>query len=247
MKNQQPIKYILIGNSKTLLEIGEYPNKQESPTSKSAKNIFQGYCQNESRIIYDQRHEIKNVDDIFYFTVSTDRIFYLVSTEKTYSSRYIWELIAEMIRDNIHLLVDEKGELHKMGKQQLKTLVDSYQKHNTVGKLQAEVQEVKIELNQNYKKLISNIDNVEELQKKANNIKDISKEYNKGAANLRKVTCCQNFKWTLILIVLLIGIVFLIVVPIVVSSNKSNNNQNNSDQTNNNNGNTSGTLLLRYL
>lgn len=247
MKNQQPIKYILIGNSKTIQEIGEYPNKQETSTSKSAKNIFQGYCQNESRIVYDQRHEIKNVDDIFYFTVSTDKIFYLVSTEKTYSSRYIWELITEITRDNIHLLVDEKGELHKIGKHQLKTLVDSYQKHNTIGKLQAEVQEVKIELNQNYRKLINNIDNVEELQKKANNIKDISKEYNKEAANLRKETCCRNFKWTIILIVLVIGVVFLIVVPIVASSSKSDTNKNNSNQNNStdSNGNSNGTLLYR--
>ena len=68
---------------------------------------------------------------------------------------------------------------------------------------------MKIELNQNYRKLVNNIDNVEELQKKANNIKDISKEYNKEAANLKKVTCCRNFKWTLILIVLVIGILFL--------------------------------------
>jgi len=237
MKNQQPIKYVFIGNVKSLLDIGEYPNKLDSATSKSAKQIFQGYCQNEAKIVYDQRHEIKNADEIFYFTVSFDRIFYLVATENTYSSREIWELINEMMRDNIHLLVDDKEELSKIGKQQLKTLVDSYQKQNSIGKLQAEVQEVKIELNQNYRKLVNNIDNVEDLQKKANNIKDISKEYNKEATNLKRITCCQNFKWTIILIGLIIGVLLLIVVPIAATSKK--------DRDNDGDGRTNSTLLYR--
>lgn len=232
MKTQQPIKYVFIGNSKSLLEIGEYPNKSESSTSKSAKQIFQGFCQNESKIIYDQRHEIKNADEIFYFTVSLDRIFYLIATENTYSSRDIWELINEMMRDNIHLLVDDKGELSKIGKQQLKTLVDSYQKHNSIGKLHAEVQEVKIELNQNYKKLVSNIDNVEDLQKKATNIKDISKVYNKEAGKLRRLTCCQNAKWTIILIVLIIGIILVIIISIAATRKKDDNNDTNDSMTN---------------
>jgi len=232
MKNQQPIKYVLIGSVKTLQEIGEYPNKLESNTSKSAKHIFQGYCQNEAKIVYEQRHEIKNADEIFYFTVTSDKIFYLVGTESNYSSRDVWELISEIVRDNTHLLVDEKGELSKLGKQQLKTIVDSYQKQNSIGKLHAEVQEVKIELNQNYKKLVNNIDNMEDLQKKANNIKDISKEYNKEANHLKRVTWCQNFKWTIILVIVIIGILLLIIIPIVSSKRDRGGDKGNDDNQN---------------
>ena len=76
----------------------------------------------------------------------------------------------------------------------------------------------------NVKKVLVNSEDLQSLDVKANKIKDNANLFKKDAVALQRKTCFQNFKWTLILSVLIIVILLIIIVPLVTSGSKGGNN-----------------------
>jgi hypothetical protein len=238
------IKYVFLGNSETLKEIGEYPNKAKEDWSKNCKQIFQKYC-NSSNVKFEQRNAIRNnPDGNIYFIIMPSNIFYFVISTPEYPERQVFQLIEELHRDSIYLLTDEKGELNKIGKQSLKNIVESYQKDTSkVKDVSDEVEDIKIEMKKNINKAIANVEDAQALDQKATKIKDSSHAFKRNAAELKKITCWQNCKWTIILVLLIIGVILIIVVPVAISASKgsSSDTSNNTNNGNNNAGTVSAT------
>ena len=226
MKN---IKYVFVGNSQNLKEIGDFPSKSSESWVKESRTIFNTYCKSPMNTKYEERNKVVGTDGNYYFTITPSNTFYLVLTMTDYPQRQAFALIDEMAKENIHLLVDDKGELSKIGKQSLKNLIDNYQNESKLGSVQKDMDDIKIEMNNNVKKIVNNLEDAEELKKKSEKIKDNSKEFAKKSGELKRLTCWQNCKWTIILTLLVIGILLIIIVPIAISGSSSSNSSNSSN------------------
>ena len=123
-----------------------------------------------------------------------------------------------MDKDNIFLLTTDKGELNSSGKQMLKVLIDKYQDLKNVNKIQAindDVESIKTDMSLNIKNMVTNISNVQDLEEKASRIKLNADSFKKDAVKLERMTCWQNFKWTIILCLLIGGIVLFVLYKLI--------------------------------
>lgn len=211
------VKYVLIGNALNHKLIGENSSKANAKWAETAQRIFKEYCKN-IEIKYEKNNKIVVEDGIYYCTISPSNIFYLALIEGNYPERRVFQMIDEFKRDNIHLLVDEKGELNKPGKQALKGIISQYDNNDLIGDINGNINEIKIEMQTNVRKVLGNTEDLQALDNKANKIKDNANMFKKDAANLQRKTCWQNFKWTIILVLVVIALLCIIVVPLVVKA-----------------------------
>jgi hypothetical protein len=231
MKN---IKLILLGNSDTLSKIGHYPDTAKDNWLREGTSIFEKYCKSNVKK-YEQRNRVVGAEGNYYFTISTNNRFYLVLASTDYAERQIFDLIDEIERENIHLLVDDKGQLNKLGKNNLKTLVETYQNpadSNKIEMVNNDINDIKIEMKENVKKVLQNVESVQVLEDRSNKIKSGSEAFKNDSNKLKKLTWCQNFKWTMILILLIIAVLLVIILPIALSGSSSSSND--KDNKNNN-------------
>ena len=57
--------------------------------------------------------------------------------------------------------------------------------------------------------MVKNVEDVEKLQEKSNELKDASKDYKNNAEEIRKITCWRNFKlWIIIIFIILVLVGF---------------------------------------
>jgi hypothetical protein len=223
------IKYVFLGNSQTGKDIGEYPTNPKSQWSQDAKRIFEKYCGSNAAKT-EQRNLVAGDDGNLCFIIMPGNIFYLVLAATNHPEREVFQLVDEIHRDSIYLLTDEKGDLNKIGKTSLKTLIESHMtKAPDVKKVSDEVDDIKVEMKAAIAKTVSNVENVQMLELKAGKIKDSSHTFKKNATELRRITCWQNCKWTIILVILIIGILLVIIIPIAVSASKSANDNTNAN------------------
>lgn len=216
MKN---IKYVFIGNSLTAKEIGDYPSKANEAWVKDTKQIFEKYCKSPMTTKIEQRNRVVGNDGNYYFTITPSNIFYLILAGSEYPERQVFEMIEAIQKENIPILVDEKGLLNKLGKQSLKNLVDGYQNptNNQISNVNNDINEIKDHMRTNVVGMAKNLGDLEELKQVSDSIKINSQNYKKEANDLKTLTCWQNCKWTIILIILIIGVLLVIIVPIAVS------------------------------
>jgi vesicle-associated membrane protein 7 len=213
-----PLKYILIGNSNTVQMITEFVNVKSTQTQAEAKQIFEKLCKSGDKRT-DERNKIQGKQGNYYFTISAPNIFYLILADASYPERLIFQLIDCANKDHIPLLVNDTGELNANGRQMLKTLVDQYQDEKNFSKIseiQSDVDDIKIDLNQNIKKLVTNLDDVKNLEDRSNKIKLNAKDYKTNAHELERVTWCQNAKLTLIIIGAAVLVFLIIFLPIIL-------------------------------
>ena len=238
-------KYILIGDPVSLQEIGHYPEKGTSKKIvNEAQKIFSKFCSS-GDIIRDERNKINAKEDgIYYFTVNSQNVFLLVLTDNTVRERTAFELLNNIQNENIPLLTKEGlKELNTVGKQQLKSVVESFKENNgseKIEQIKIEIDDTKNIMKKNIKDMTDNIEKVDDLEQKADQIKQGADDYNKQAVTLRKVTWWSNFKWTIILIIVII-LLLVIILPISINVGKkkndkdNNNNNNTNNETNNSN------------
>ena len=149
-----------------------------------------------------------NFNNCYYFTVNSQNIFLMVLTDNTVRERTAFELLNNIQNENIPLLTKEGlKELNTVGKQQLKSVVESFKENNgseKIEQIKIEIDDTKNIMKKNIKDMTDNIEKVDDLEQKAVQIKEGADEYNKQAVTLRKVTWWSNFKWTIILIIVII-------------------------------------------
>lgn len=211
------IKYVFLGNANTNKEIGEYPSKPKDTWSQNCKTVFERYCSSMGAKV-EQRNKVVGEDGNFYFILFSNKIFVLVLADKEYAERDVFSMIDEIIKDNVHLLVDDKGIMNKEGKKELSRIIDSYQKKNVMNQLNDDINSIKLEMQANINKQVSNLEDVNAMENKAVKIKENSDMFKKNASQLKRITCWQNCKWTIILGLIVIGLLAIIIIPIAVSS-----------------------------
>lgn len=221
MNTQQPnIKYLLMGNTSNTQIITEFQISKNAQTQIEAKQIFEKISKLSEKKI-DQRNKIQGNQGNYFFTVSTPNIFYLVNTDPSYPERHVFEMIENINKDHIPLMVTDKGELNANGRQLLKLIIERFQdikKVNNISDVESDVNEIKLEMKENIRKIVNNVDNAKELDSKASRIKDNADIFKKDAKALERTTWWQNCKLTIIIGVIVVGVVLIIVLPLVLRS-----------------------------
>ena len=218
-------KYVFIGNPTTIVPIGAYPDK-DVPKSivTDTNNIFERYCKSQSKSI-DIRSRVQGKEGVYYFTINSQNVFYLIVVDSSINERDVFGLIDDIQKENIPLLIDTTtNKLNLVGRQQLKTIIENYSKtlggSNKINQINIELKETRELMKDNIRDLTKNLDSVQDLEKQSEKIKDSAGEFNKNAVSLKKVTCWQNCKWWIILILVII-LLLIIILPISLTSGKS--------------------------
>ena len=215
------IKYLLIGNPDDCEEIGHYPERGASKTtSKEANKIFKKLSESGIQT-KDLRNKVDNRGKgYYYFTINSKNIFYLILGDNNLKERDAFGLMDELQNENIPLMIDSKsGKLNLEGRKKLKEMVEDFEKNksNKIQGIQNEVDQVKDVMKNNIKNMYNNVEDVEIMEKKADELRVGAEEYNKSAVKLKRTTWWQNCKWWIILIAV---IVLLIIIIIPVSLRK---------------------------
>ena len=215
------IKYLLIGNPDDCEEIGHYPERGASKTTaKEANKIFKKLSESGIQT-KDLRNKVDNRGKgYYYFTINSKNIFYLILGDNNLKERDAFGLMDELQNENIPLMIDSKsGKLNLEGRKKLKEMVEDFEKNksNKIQGIQNEVDQVKDVMKNNIKNMYTNVENVEIMEKKADELRVGAEEYNKSAVKLKRTTWWQNCKWWIILIAV---IVLLIIIIIPVSLRK---------------------------
>ena len=223
--NMNGFKYVFIGNPTTTVPIGAYPDKDVSKSIiTDANNIFERYCKSQSKSI-DIRSRVQGKEGIYYFTINSQNVFYLIVVDSSINERDVFGLIDDIQKENIPLLIDtQTNKLNLVGRQQLKTIIENYSNNlggsNKITQINIELKETRELMKDNIKDLTKNLDSVQDLEKQSEKIKESAGDFNKNAVALRKVTCWQNCKWWIILILVII-LLLVIILPISLTSGKS--------------------------
>ena len=215
------IKYLLIGNPDDCEEIGHYPERGASKTTaKEANKIFKKLSESGIQT-KDLRNKVDNRGKgYYYFTINSKNIFYLILGDNNLKERDAFGLMDELQNENIPLMIDSKsGKLNLEGRKKLKEMVEDFEKNksNKIQGIQNEVDQVKDAMKNNIKNMYNNVEDVEIMEKKADELRVGAEEYNKSAVKLKRTTWWQNCKWWIILIAV---IVLLIIIIIPVSLRK---------------------------
>ena len=212
------IKYFLIGDLDTFKQITEYStNALDSNDKKSASRIFQKISKTEDRQ-YEIRNKISAKGNNYYFMNYRPNIVFIAFVEDSFPDRLVWQMFDEIRAEEILSMVNESTkELNPNGRQKLKEIIEKYQdkdKLDKIASIQNDVNEVKIEVKKNIDKMVENVEDVEKLQEKSNELKEASHDYKSNSDEIRKITWWQNFKlWIILILVVLlfIGIILIIV------------------------------------
>jgi hypothetical protein len=215
------IKYLLIGNPDDCEEIGHYPERGASKTTaKEANKIFKKLSESGIQT-KDLRNKVDNRGKgYYYFTINSKNIFYLILGDNNLKERDAFGLMDELQNENIPLMIDSKtGKLNLEGRKKLKEMVEDFEKNksNKIQGIQNEVDQVKDVMKNNIKNMYNNVEDVQIMEQKADELRVGAEEYNKSAVKLKRTTWWQNCKWWIILIAV---IVLLIIIIIPVSLRK---------------------------
>ena len=205
------IKYFLIGDIDTSKIITEYiTNLITTKEKKNAIQIFKRLCKSTERR-YEENNIITAKQNKYFFSLYQPSIVFIAYALDTYPQTLIFELFENLRKNNILSMINEETkELNPNGRQNLKQMIENYQANEKIKRfeeIKKDIADVKIEVKKNINKMIDNINNVENLEDRAKELNEESKEYMENAIYDKKITWWQNAKLRIIILSILVIIV----------------------------------------
>lgn len=119
----------------------------------------------ESKVTYEERNRIDDQyqNCHYYFTTTLSGIFYLAYVDNEYPEYLINQFFDDIQKEGLNLLLDEKGEITKSGREKLKTLAEKFRMTKNVSSIsaaKAELNQVHIEMKKNVNNIVSNLDDI---------------------------------------------------------------------------------------
>ena len=208
------IKYFLIGDIDTSKTITEYTTNLISPKEKkNATQIFNRLCKSTERR-YDENNIITAKENKYFFSLFQPSIVFITYALDTYPQNLIFELFEEIKKNNILSMVNEETkELNPNGRQELKQMIEKYQENEKVKRIEEinkNIDDVKIEVKKNISKMIENIEDVEQLGEKTQELTEESREYMQNTDYYKKITWWQSAKLRIIILTIIVFFVVAI-------------------------------------
>jgi len=237
MSLKNSIIYFMLGYYLKHKEIGNYINESNIDNKSQidlneiisiSRKIFEKI--DEQNIKNKKGKEVLQKYDIYYIVANSD-IFYLAVLNKNFEGDEdeIFELFEDIEYQGIKKLTDKNGELSKIGKQNLKFCIEQSNRHkiidnnsilnffrmnndkeqntNTISLLSTQINDIQNDVKDGMKKLLTNVDDMDNLDKKSEKIKDSSIEFHNDTKILHKRMRCRRIS---ILICLILTIVIII-------------------------------------
>ena len=213
------IKYFLIGDIDTNKSIIEYStNAIGAKEKKNATQIFKRICKSNERR-YEERNIISAKDNKYYFSLFQPNIVFIVYADISYPEKLIFTMFDEVRNEKVLSMVNEETkELNPNGRQSLKQIIEKYQdkeKIDKIASIQKVINDVKIDVKENLKKMAENVEDIQSLEERANELANSSIEYEKSAIQIKKLNLWQNFK---LMMPFFFAFVFLVIIIIWIFS-----------------------------
>ena len=212
------IKYFLIGdidNNKTITEFST--NEIGFKEKKNAAQIFKRICKSNERR-YEERNIISAKENKYYFSLFQPNIVFIVYADDKYPEKLIFTMFDEVRKEKILSMINEETkELNPNGRQSLKQIIEKYQdkeKIDKISSIQKNINEIKIEMKENLNKMAENVEDLETLEEKANELSNMSTEYEISSNEIRKINLWHSFKLWIPLFFIFI-IIFIIILCII--------------------------------
>ena len=189
----------------------------------------------EKNVVNFQKYSDKKID--MYYNLLTKGILYIVFVEifaiylENFKEDSIFELIEEIENQNIRVNVDNNGKLTNAGKQNLKFSVEKYQntfysrndlpsnpslieeapQDNKIAVINEQIKGVSNDMKNNVKNIITNINDINEIENKSVAIKDTSFQFRRNSLALERKMKRNVWRNRIILIVVVLFVLALIV------------------------------------
>ena len=214
MSSSSSVYYFMMGNYYTHKEIGSYiDNKMDNNNFESIKftcdDIFIHSSEEQSK---NKKNKVELDKYIIFYTFTNSGIFYLAVIIKNslYSKneQLVYELFEDVENRGIKKLVDKKGELTLVGKQNLKFCIDQDQEINRksnnknnsltdylngqkkdtskLSLLSNELNDIQTNVKESIKNAINNVAEMQDLDDKSAKIKDVSFQFQKDSTMLER-------------------------------------------------------------
>ena len=207
--DNEPIKFLLIGDISTGKKITEFSTKINKKKDEIDK-IFTKICKTAADK-FDERNKITSKSQNYYFITVQPGITFLVLVNDSYPERLVFELIDKINEEKIPTMINEETkELNAQGRQALKNLVDKYQ-DNIINTIQNDVNDIKLDMKDNIQKMVDSVEDTAKLEQSAENLREESKTYKNTASEIRTLTLWQNIKIWIILFGVLALLIFIII------------------------------------
>ena len=214
---QSPFQQIYIGNVTLKANIYERKEKKfKGDFTTELNKIFQKIA-NSGTYQIGQRNKLKASDEFnFFFNLCTNNIFYLIVCSKDYAEYEAYRFIDYIHEKEIYSNLNLDNRLNQRGNELMETAISEFSANSSsqiMSDINKDIMEVKSTMKNNLKEVLKSTDDARSLEAQSNNIKLGALEYESNAKELKKETCWQNFKWTLILasIVIIIGLVIFLI------------------------------------
>lgn len=208
------IKYFLIGDIDTSKIITEYStNLISSKEKKNAIQIFKRICKSNERR-YEENNIITAKDNKYYFSLFQPSTVFISYALNSYPQTLIFELFEEIKKSNILTLINEETkELNPNGRQDLKQMIEKYQENEKLKRfeeIKKDIDDVKIEIKKSVNNMLDNVESVENLEERINELNEETKEYMSNAEYDKKITWWQNAKFRIIALSIIIFIIVVV-------------------------------------
>ena len=208
------IKYFLIGDIDTSKIITEYStNLISSKEKKNAIQIFKRICKSNERR-YEENNIITAKDNKYYFSLFQPSTVFISYALNSYPQTLIFELFEEIRKSNILTLINEETkELNPNGRQDLKQMIEKYQENEKLKKfeeIKKDIDDVKIEIKKSVNNMLDNVESVENLEERINELNEETKEYMNNVEDDKKITWWQNAKFRIIALSIVIFIIVVV-------------------------------------
>ena len=82
-------------------------------------------------------------------------MLFIVLVEEKYSERFVFQMIEKIKQEKVlEMINEETNELNSQGRQEIKSIVDSFQdpsKINKITEIQKDIDDIKVQMNNNIK------------------------------------------------------------------------------------------------
>ena len=151
-----------------------------------------------------------------WYSVKKNRVAYFALTDTAYSERLAYKLLQEL-EDNYNefLNTPDLGKLKSSGN----GLIEKYNNPANFDKLsqaQREVNDVKNNVQENINKMITNTDNLEDLEDQTKNMRDNANKFQKQSKTLEREMYWRKIKYTAMIVAIVIIVIVIIVVLVKV-------------------------------
>ena len=225
MSSYSSIYYFMIGNYHTHQQIGHYFNNNINDNNFenvkfTCDDIFHNSSDDLSK---NKKNKIYLDYYIIFYTLQNSGTFYLAVVLKNSlygeEEHLIFELFEDIDHQGIKKLVNKEGVLTHVGLQNLKFCIEVYQENNRknsiikndnenyeknkdmskIALLNSEINEIQTNIKKSVKNMITNVNDMRELDDKSSKIKDNSYQFQKDAEILEKKIKFRKFILKLII------------------------------------------------